>query len=329
MKVLVTGATGLVGNNVVRMLVERGDKVRVLARNPQDRSLAGLPLDVVQGDICDSAAVRGAVRGVDLVIHSAARVHIGWSGLELQQTVNVGGTQNVALAAKDEGVRMVHVSSVDALGIGTRANPANEDAPPVGSIPCPYVITKRGAEKALLEIVADGLDAVIVNPVFMFGPWDWKPSSGRMILEVSRGVGLFAPPGGNDFVDVRDVAAGILTAAERGQKGRRYILGSESLSYMDAWRMIAEVTGSRRPWRTAGGAGMFLAGRLGDVVAWVRGIEGDINSAAVGMSKLEHHFTYARATSELGYQPRPVREGVEAGWKWFVDHGYAKAKKKK
>jgi dihydroflavonol-4-reductase len=97
---------------------------------------------------------------------------------------------------------------------------------------------------------------------------------------------------------------------------------------MDAWRMIADVTGSRRPWRTAGGAGMFLAGRLGDLVAWVRGIEGDINSAAVGMSKLEHHFTYARAASELGYKPRPVREGVEAGWKWFVDHGYAKAKKK-
>ncbi len=142
MKVLVTGATGLVGNNVVRMLLDRGDTVRVLARNPQDRSLEGLPLDVVQGDVCDAASVREAARGVDLVIHSAARVHIGWSGLELQQTVNVGGTQNVALAAKDEGVRMVHVSSVDALGIGTRANPANEDAPPVGNIPCSYVITK-------------------------------------------------------------------------------------------------------------------------------------------------------------------------------------------
>jgi dihydroflavonol-4-reductase len=328
MKILVTGATGLVGNNVVRMLIERGDEVRVLARNPADRSLEGLPLEVVKGDVCDAASIRGAVRGTDLVIHSAARVHIGWSGLDLQQSVNIGGTQNVALAAKDEGVRMVHVSSVDALGIGTRANPANEDAPPVGSIPCPYVITKRGAEKALLEVVDQGLDAVIVNPVFMFGPWDWKPSSGRMILEVARGVGLFAPPGGNDFVDVRDVAAGILTAAERGQKGRRYILGGEALSYMEAWRMIADVTGSRRPWWTAGAPGLFMAGRLGDLVARVRGVEGDINSAAVGMSKLEHHFTYARAAAELDYKPRPVREGVEAAWKWFVDHGYAKAKKK-
>ena len=103
---------------------------------------------------------------------------------------------------------------------------------------------------------------------------------------------------------------------------------NEALSYIDAWRMIAEVTGARRPWRTSGAPGMFLAGRLGDLVAWVRGIEGDANSAAVGMAKLEHHFTYARATAELGYKPRPVREGVEAAWKWFVDRGYAKAKKK-
>lgn len=327
MKILVTGATGLVGNNVVRMLVERGDQVRVLARNPQDRSLEGLPLDVVRGDVCDAAAVRDSVRGVDLVIHSAARVHIGWTGLELQQTVNIGGTQNVALAAKDEGIRMVHVSSVDALGLGTRAEPAHEETPPVGSIPCPYVVTKRGAEKVLLEVVAQGLDAVIVNPVYMFGPWDWKPSSGRMLLEVAKGFTLLAPPGGNDFVDVRDVAAAILTAADRGQTGRRYILGGEPMNYLQAWRLIADVVGSRRPWGVAGGAGLFFAGRIGDLVAAIRRREGDVNSAAVALSKLEHHYSYARAAAELGYKPRPVQEGMEAAWKWFVERGYAKAKK--
>jgi dihydroflavonol-4-reductase len=86
---------------------------------------------------------------------------------------------------------------------------------------CPYVVTKREAERAVLAEVEHGLDAVIVNPVYMIGPWDWKPSSGRMLLEVGAGKGLFAPPGANDFVDVRDVAAGILAAAERGISGRR------------------------------------------------------------------------------------------------------------
>jgi nucleoside-diphosphate-sugar epimerase len=230
MLTLVTGATGLVGNNVVRLLLERGESVRVLVRNPDDKSLAGLPVEVIPGDVCNLDSVQRAAANVDRIIHAAARVHLGWTGLALQQSVNVEGTRNVATAAKKSGVRLVHVSSVDALGIGTRAKPADEETPPEGSIPCPYVVTKRGAEQALLELVAEGLDAVIVNPVYMFGPWDWKPSSGRMILEVARGYALLAPPGGNDFADVRDVAAGILKAAERGKRGRRYILGGERVS---------------------------------------------------------------------------------------------------
>jgi dihydroflavonol-4-reductase len=320
---LVTGATGLVGNNVVRMLVERGERVCALVRDPGDKSLAGLPIELVQGDVCDGEAVGRAVAGVDRVIHSAARVHLGWSGLELQQSVNVEGTRNVAKAARKAGVRMVHVSSVDALALGSRAQPADEECPAEGSVQCPYVVTKREAERALVELIAEGLDAVIVNPVYMFGPWDWKPSSGRMILEVAKGWALLAPPGGNDFADVRDVAAGILTAAERGQRGRRYILGGEPLSYLEAWRMIADVVGVRGPRRKMLAPGLFIAGRFGDLWAKIRGVEGDINSAAIAMARLEHHYSYARAAAELDYRPRPARDAVEAAWKWFVDHGYA------
>jgi dihydroflavonol-4-reductase len=323
---LVTGATGLVGNNVVRLLVERGERVRALARDPSDKSLAGLPLEVAVGDVCDGEAVGRAVAGVDRVIHSAARVHLGWSGLELQRSVNVEGTRNIATAAQKAGVRMVHVSSVDALALGSRARPADEECAAEGSVQCPYVVTKREAERALVELIAQGLDAVIVNPVYMFGPWDWKPSSGRMILEVARGWALLAPPGGNDFADVRDVAAGILTAAERGQCGRRYILGGEPLSYLEAWRMIAEVVGVRGPRRKMLRPGLFIAGRFGDLWAKIRGVEGDINSAAIAMARLEHHYSYSRAAAELEYRPRPAREAVEAAWTWFVDHGYATRK---
>ena len=101
---LVTGATGLVGNNVVRMLIERGERVRALVRNPGDKSLAGLPIDLVQGDVCDAAAIRRAADGVDRIIHAAARVHLGWTGLELHRSVNVEGTRIVARAAKNAGV---------------------------------------------------------------------------------------------------------------------------------------------------------------------------------------------------------------------------------
>ena len=323
MLTLVTGATGLVGNNVARLLVERGRRVRVLARDPADKSLAGLPVEVVQGDVCDPNAVRNALDGAGQIIHSAGRVHLGWTGLDLQRSVNVEGTRNVAEAAKAAGIRMIHVSSVDALGLGSRARPADEECPAEGSVPCPYVVTKREAECVVSELVPQGLDAVIVNPVYMFGPWDWKPSSGRMILQVARGMVLLAPPGGNDFADVRDVAEGILRAADRGRPGRRYILGGEPLSYLEAWRMIAQITGVRGPWRKMMSPGLFVASRVGDLLTRIRGVESDVNSAAIAMARLEHHYSYARAAAELDYRPRPAREAIEAAWKWFVEYGYA------
>ncbi|HEV3003888.1 MAG TPA: NAD-dependent epimerase/dehydratase family protein [Pirellulales bacterium] len=318
MLTLVTGATGLLGNNVVRLLLERGAAVRVLARKGSDpRPLEALEVDTAHGDVRDQCSVRRACQDVSRVVHAAAVVHIGWSGWEQQRAVNVEGTRNVAVAARAAGARLVHVSSVDALGYGTRAEPADEEAPLNGHVACPYVVTKRAAEQVVLEQVELGLDAVIVNPVFMLGPWDWKPSSGRMLLAVARGKGLLAPPGGNDFCDVRDVAGGILAAAERGEPGRRYILGGEPLSYLEAWRMFASVSGARPPLGVVGRRLLRAAGVAGSLWGRICRREPDVNSAATAMSMLEHHFQSARAVAELGYSPRPAREAAEAAWDWF------------
>ncbi|HEV3417722.1 MAG TPA: HpnA protein, partial [Pirellulales bacterium] len=184
------------------------------------------------------------------------------------------------------------------------------------------VITKREAEQVVLEQVEAGLDAVIVNPAFMLGPWDWKPSSGRMLLDLATGWGLLAPPGGNDFCDVRDVAAGILAALDRGSRGRRYILGGEPMSFLEAWSLFAKIIGVRPPWRKALPPGLWVYGHFGDLRGWLTGREPNLNSAAVAMSRLEHHYSYARAAAELGYRPRPAREAAETAWKWFKDNGY-------
>jgi dihydroflavonol-4-reductase len=189
---------------------------------------------------------------------------------------------------------------------------------------CPYVVTKREAEAAVLAEVDRGLDAVIVNPVYMLGPWDWKPSSGRMLLEVGAGRGLFAPPGANDFVDVRDVAAGIIAAIDRGRRGHRYILGGHSLSYLEAWRIFARATGRMLPLGHAPRAAVRLAGWLGDALALVTGREPDVNSAAAGMSLLAHNFSCRRAETELGYTYRPFETTVQDAWGWFVERGYAR-----
>lgn len=321
---VVTGATGLVGNNVVRLLCRRGMSVRAVVRSA-GRTLDGLHVQVANAPLDDERAIQQAIDGAAAVIHSAALVHCGWRHRDEMRAANVEGTRRVARAARRAGARMVHVSSVDAIGLTRDGTPADEETPPGGMPECPYVVTKREAEQAVLEEVDRGLDAVIVNPVYMIGPWDWKPSSGRMLLEVASGKGLFAPPGANDFADVRDVAAGILSAAALGQTGRRYILGGHPLSYLEAWRIFARVSGRRPPLGEAPRGIVNIAGRVGDLLAALTGSEGPVNSAATGMSMLRHNFQCGRAKAELAYAVRPLEETVEDTWKWFVGHGYAKA----
>jgi dihydroflavonol-4-reductase len=325
---LVTGATGLVGNNVVRLLVNQGRSVRVLVRQSSavgDKAFAGLPLTRATGGLDDDYALQAAVDGAACVIHSAAMVHCGWKHLDEMREVNVEGTRRIARAARRAGARLVHVSSVDAIGLEPDGSPADEDTRPGGMPECPYVVTKREAEAAVLDEVAAGLDAVIVNPVYMIGPWDWKPSSGRMLLEVGAGKGLFAPPGSNDFVDVRDVAAGILAALDRGKAGRRYILGGHSLSYLGAWRVFARAAGRMQPLGMAPRGIVRTAGLVGDLAAALLGREPDVNSAATRMSLLAHNFSCRRAETELGYHYRPFEETVQDAWNWFVARGYARA----
>jgi dihydroflavonol-4-reductase len=296
-----------------------------LARRPDDRALEGLPIEIVPGDITQPGCLPAALRGVDIVIHSAALVHVGWTREAEMRLVNVEGTRHVATAARAAGARMLHVSSVDALGLGTREQPADEETPFDSRIvECGYVHTKRAAEVVIQEEIARGLDAVIVNPTLMLGPWDWKPSSGKLVLEIARGWAKVAPPGGNDYCDVRDVAAGILAAIERGRTGRRYILGGEPLSYFDAFTLIANVVGVKPPWKVARWPALATTKLIAAIQTRLTGKEPDYNGAAIEFSKLPHHFSYARAAAELGYQVRPAREAMQAAWDWFVEKSYAK-----
>ena len=324
--VAVTGATGLVGNNVVRLLQSGGMQVRALVRpRPAgiDRSLAGLPIEVREGQLADPAFLREGVAGASLVVHTAAMVHIGRRHAAEMWKVNVEGTQAVATAARTAGARLVHVSSVDAIGLREDGQPADEETPPGGLHECPYVTTKRAAEEAVLAEVELGLAASIVNPVYMLGPWDWKPSSGRMLLEVAAGKGTFAPPGSNDFVDVRDVANGILLAATRGRIGRRYILGGHRRSYLEAWTLFAQVAGRMPPLALAPSAAVRVAGWFGDLAGMFMKREPDLNSAAAASSLLPHNFSSQRACSELGYRFRSFETTVQDAFAWFVEHGYA------
>ena len=316
---LVTGGTGLLGNNVVRSLVQDGHQVRVLLRNRRtDPSLDGLPVEIVEGDVLDVGRVLHAAKEVNYIVHSAADVHIGWRRWEQVRAINVNGTRNVAIAAMRASARMVHVSTVDTLAASDGGSPVDENAPVVCKVPCTYCVTKREAEQVVHQHVGEGLDAVIVHPGFMLGPYDWKPSSGRILQAVARGAGFFAPIGGMSGCDVRDVAAGIVSAATNGQTGRNYILAGENISYKDAWRLFAKVTGGPSPRIRMGPLVRLIAGRGGDLFnTFIPAAETDLNSAMIRMSSLLNYYSSSRARAELGYKTRPFEQAVTAAWQWM------------
>lgn len=321
---LVTGATGLVGNNLVRLLLARGEQVRVLVRTTSDpRPLAGLDLEIVKGDVTDAGCVRSACRGVDVLLHAAAHVHIGWTQSEAAHRINVEGAGNVVAGCLEHGVRLVHISSINAIGVGRRDRPANESEYDPRIVLCPYVISKRAADEVIQKGIRQGLNAAIVYPSLTFGPWDWKPTSGRMILQVAKHFTPLAPWGGTSVSDVRDVSDAILTAAKIAPSGRGYILGGENMLYLKLWQLIARITGGQAPYFRPGPIVRHIGGYGGDIWRMFSGREPQLNSAAVRMGDQFHFFDSSRAVKELGYRIRPIEETLSDAWHWLRENGYA------
>lgn len=324
-KILVTGATGLLGNTLVRLLLADGAAVRVLLRDGSDpRPLDGLDTEIHRGDIRDAAAVRRACEGCHLVLHAAAVVRIGRSDLPTFRAINVEGTRHVVEAASALGQRLVHVSTSDTIGSFDETTPADESSPFDHATATSYSISKNEAESVVLDATRRGLYAVIVNPSFMLGPNDWKPSSGALLLAAGKGVTWLAPKGCISIVDVRDVASAILRAAAVGKPGTRYLLTGERMSYFEALRLFARVTGRRPARGEMGPLITLLAGEAGDLAGHLTGKEPPVNSAALGAARSLRFYSSERAAEELGFTRRPLDETVTATWQWFREKCYAR-----
>ena len=323
LRILLTGATGFLGNNLLRILLEDGHQVTVTYRQQSDpRPFLGLDVEKVAADLNDSATLKSAVAKAELVIHSAAMIQIGWTKLEQARQVNVEATRQLAQAARLQGIRMIYVSTVDALATGKLDQPATELDIEPSKPEFTYVVSKREAELAFAEQVAAGLDGVIVSPGFMVGPWDWKPSSGQMMLAIAKQFTPLAPSGGCSVVDVRDVACGIVSAIEHGKTGESYILGGENVTYLDLWKRMAAVVGSKPPVGKLPGLINWTAGRVGDMVGKLTGNEPTVNSAATTMGSLLHWYSSQKASQELGYQIGEVDVALADAWDWFNTNGY-------
>jgi dihydroflavonol-4-reductase len=324
MRVLVTGATGLLGNNLVRLLTQSGHEVVCLVRPTYDRrTLVGIDCRIAAGPWDNDAFLSKALNSVDAVIHAAAKLHIGWREIESSIATNVGLTARLAGFAARGEMRMIHVSTVDALAPAGPFEPKTEAELEPAKPPSAYVVSKRLAEAEFLGCVARGLDGLIVNPGFMVGPWDWKPSSGQMMLSIARRYVPLAPAGGCSVLDVRDACRGIINALTSGRSGERYILGGENVTYLELWREIAGLVGSRPPLARLFAPISWLAGGAGDLWTALAGREPLLNSAMVRMGQMHHYYSSGKAQRELNYQISPYQTALGDAWHWFLEHGYA------
>ncbi len=326
MKVLITGANGLLGNNLARLAQNRGMTISGICRSDsKNPAFEGLDIEVFQLDLTDRVKLGKVFENhFDVVIHCAANIHIGWKFLDIGMQVNRDGTQFLLEEAGQRGIKSIHVSTVNTLSVGAKEAIADEDTPGDGQIPCTYVVTKRMAERLAMDAAAAGQNVVIVHPGFMLGPWDWKPSSGRMI-QALQGFAPLAPSGGCTVCDPRDVAEAILNAIDRGVSGRHYILGGENVTYLQLWRQICSELGKKGPFTYMRAPAKFLASTIGDSISHFMKTELDINSAAIGMASQFHWYSSQRAMEELGYNPRPANESVRDAVEWLRQNHLLKA----
>jgi dihydroflavonol-4-reductase len=324
MKTLLTGATGLLGANLAHLLCSQGEKPRLLVREKSDRrGLKGLSYEEAPGDLFDERALQAALQGITHLYHVAGIVRFDPFSREGVARTNTQGTQQVMEAARLAGVkRVVIVSSVAAVGHGPLDHPATEETAYNFQGDNPYHHSKREAEKLALAFSDARMEVLAGNPSFIIGPYDVKPSTSELVLQVARGLTPTYPTGGCNVVNAMDVARGLQLIMQKGRPGERYILGGENLTFRQLLTLIAQEAGVPPPSIFMPDAVVRLVGRVGDVVGRLSpDLFKYVNTAFLQALTLPAYVSSAKAERELGYRPRPVRLGIREALRWFQFEG--------
>jgi dihydroflavonol-4-reductase len=325
---LVTGGTGFVGSHVVRALLEKGRRVRCLVRPASRRdNLEGLKVEIAVGDLTDTASLSAALAGVETLYHVAADYRLWARDPRELYRANAGGTENLLSAAAAAGVsRVVYTSSVAALGLTADGSPADETTPVERArIIGHYKKSKYDAERVAESWAKRGLPVVIVNPSTPIGERDIKPTpTGQMIVDfLNRRLPAYVDTGLN-LVDVRDVAAGHLAAAERGRSGERYILGHRNMTLKEILDALASLTGLPSPRVRLPHWIPLTAAAAATGLARVTGKPPRVSLESVRMSTHRMFFAATKAVRELGLPQTPIEQPLGRAVAWFREKGYAR-----
>lgn len=323
MTAVVTGAAGHLGANLVRELIARGREVRALVY--RDRAaLIDTDAELVRGDILDPASLREAFRGARTVFHLAAEIALPGQDERNVRSINVEGTRNVVEASLECGVqRLIHASSTHAYRQRPLDEPIDENRPLADEGECTaYERSKAEGERAVLDGVARGLNASIGIPSAMIGPYDFKPSHfGAVLIAISRRRLPAVTRGCYDWVDVRDVAEGLLAVEQQGRSGERYMLTGHVADLADLARLVGAdrrrivPTWQSPPWLALATAPMFETwGRLS-------GRRPLFTREAVRILLGNSNFDCSKAEQELGYRRRPLNESIHDTLEWFEAAG--------
>ncbi len=323
---VVTGATGHIGNNLVRALLARGERVRAVIYPADDvRSLAGLDeVERVAGDVRDLDSLRAAFQGADRVYHLAGIIAIMPGQGQLLEKVNVGGTRNVAQACLECGVpRLVHTASIHALVEPPHGTVIDERMPfDAAHIPTEYGRSKARAARAVLEATGRGLNAVIVCPTGVIGPHDYQPSEmGRLFISAVRRRLPAYIHGAYDFVDVRDVAQGMIAAGNRGRCGESYLLAGEKITVSQLMAVLERITGERMPRMILPKALAHWLARFAPLYSRLTHSRPLFTEESISILDSNCCVSHDKASRELGYAPRPVEESVADTIHWFREVG--------
>lgn len=314
--ILVTGAAGHIGNVLVRELLARGERVRALLLPGEDhRPLEGLPVERVEGDILDLDSLRASMQEVQIVYHLAGMISILGDDDPRVRRVNVLGTKNVLRAAQQAGVRrLVYTSSIHAIARAPHGITIDESIPfdPHNALSA-YDGSKAEASLAVLQAAREGLDAVIVCPTGVIGPYDFRGSeTGLLIRDCLLSPVHWQVAGGYDFVDVRDVANGHILACEKGRSGEVYILSGEQISLVQLIETVQQAAGSRKrvlKIRIPLWLAQFAA-RFTPLFCRITRSRPRLTRYALDTVASNSRISHAKARRELGYRPRRLRESI-------------------
>lgn len=325
MRIAITGASGHVGANVSRMLLEKKDVDLRLLQHRHSKAIEGLNAEVIHGDLEKPETLEPFCKDVDVIIHLAAKISIGNNSFESLKEVNLDGTRNLVNAAKKAGVRrFIHFSTIHVFEHAPPDEEMDESRPLIKDSPLAYEVTKSMADEWVLQQQSEDFDVIILNPTAIIGPFDFEPSlQGSFIIRLYNNALPGLVPGGYDWVDVRDVCKAAISAINKGKPGERYFLSGHYVSVVDFANILSEVSGKKIK-KTVLPLWLAYMG-VPFIKLWskLRNEEPLYTNQSLSILQSGNKkISSIKAKNDLDFEPRPIAETLKDTLEWFKENNY-------